>query len=332
MCSCQLTYYTKSAYQQMWILSHKVPIESILTNKDNKPDEIYKLNLTLKVREFTKKNMHLNIGESYSTYVKLKKPYVVWAVNASKKWNLNHYLWKYPIVGSLPYKGFPEENDAKVEAESFEKNEYDTYIRGVSAYSTLGWFSDPLLSTMLNYDETNLVNTIIHESTHATIFIKGNADFNERLATFVGNKGTELFYLMLEGPNSAKIELIKLENNDENLFSNFISKEIKKLETFYKNNISKNENENERQIQFQKIQENFKNDIKPLLKTNLYKNFGTLKLNNARLLLFKTYVEDLSDFEKLYSLSKNDINIFLTKIKSLESSTDPVKDLKKLIE
>lgn len=328
--SCQITYYTKSAYQQMWILSHKEPIEKVLLEKDNNPEELSKLNLTLKAREFSQNILHLSVGKNYSTFVRLKKPYVVWAVNASEKWNLNHYLWTYPIIGSLPYKGFPEEKDALAEAENFDKEKYDTYIRGVSAYSTLGWFADPLLSTMLNYSEHNLVNTIIHESTHATIFIKSNADFNERLASFVGNKGTELFYINLEGLNSPKLELIRQENNDEALFSKYISSEIKDLEEFYKNDTSKDENL--RQKQFDKIKDKFKKEIKPKLKSNLYKNFDTISLNNARLLLFKTYVEDLSDFEKLFSISNNDFDSFFAKIKTLESSKDPNRDLKKLLE
>lgn len=328
--SCQITYYTKSAYQQMWILSHREPIEKELLNKDNSLEEINKLSLTLKTRDFAQNNMHLKVGKSYSTFVRLNKPYVVWAVNASEKWKLNHYLWKYPIVGSLPYKGFPYEKDALAEVQTFDKEKHDTYIRGVSAYSTLGWFADPLLSTMLNYSEHNLVNTIIHESTHATIFIKSNADFNERLASFVGNKGTELFYTQLEGQDSPKLKLIKLENDDENLFSTFISEEIKELEEFYKNNTSKDENE--RQQKFQKIKDKFTKEIKPHLKTKLYNKFATTNLNNARLLLYKTYVEDLSDFEKLFVQSKNDFDLFFSNIKILEKSEDPTHDLKKLVE
>jgi predicted aminopeptidase len=328
--SCQITYYTKSAYQQMWILTHREPIEKVLREKNHNPEDIKKLNLTLRAREFALKNMHLNVGKSYSTFVRLKKPYVVWAVNASEKWKLNHFLWWFPLVGNLPYKGFPNESDAQLEAQSFDKEKYDTYIRGVSAYSTLGWFSDPLLSSMLNYSEHNLVNTIIHESTHATIFIESNADFNERLASFIGNKGTELFYAQEEGKDSLILELIKSENSDENLFSTFITGEIKLLENYYKNTTTKDELE--RQKQFQNIKDKFQKEIKPHLKTSLYKNFDSINLNNARLLLFKTYVEDLSDFEKLFTLADNNIDTFFIKIKTLEKSKDPTSDLKKLIE
>jgi predicted aminopeptidase len=182
---------------------------------------------------------------------------------------------------------------------------------------------------MLKYSDHDLVNTIIHEATHSTIFIENNADFNERLASFVGNKGTELFYMELEGPTSPKLATIKSENSDETLFSSFISKELKILELFYKNNTNKDETE--RQLQFHKIKERFQVEIKPQLKTNLYKNFDSNNLNNASLLLYKTYVEDLDDFDKLYLFTKNNMDAFFEKIRTLEKSKNPADDLKKLL-
>lgn len=330
LCNCQITYYSKSAYQQMWILTHRKPIEKVLQENDLKSEEAKKLKLTIQARNFAKETLKLKVGDSYSTFVRLKKPYVVWAVNASEKWKLEHYTWNYPIVGKLPYKGFPEEADAIEETRSFDNKKYDTYIRGVTAYSTLGWFADPLLSTMLHYNDHDLVNTIIHESTHATIFIKGNADFNERLASFIGNKGTELFYTQIEGIDSASLKQIKNENDDELLFSKFISDEIKQLEEFYNKHSS--QNEIERQQQFDKIKFHFQSNLKSRLKTNQFKNFENTSLNNARLLLFKTYVEDLSDFEKLYKLCEKNFDLFLVKIKTIENSIDPSTDLKKMIE
>ena len=182
---------------------------------------------------------------------------------------------------------------------------------------------------MMRYTEEDLVNTIIHESVHATLYIKSNADFNERLASFVGNKGTELFYLNQDGPESPHLISIKLENEDQSLFSKFISEEIRKLTDFY--NSTPTQDLSMRELQFEKIKKRFIEEIKPKLKTKGHEGFEKIALNNARLLLFKTYEEDLSDFQSLLDASNGDLIIFLEKAKTLESTTNPVDGLKNLI-
>ncbi len=325
---CQITYLLKGAYNQMNILYHREPIEEVLKNPDLSPEDRAKLELTQKARRYSSEKLSLKVGKNYSTFVKLKGPYVVWALNASPKWKLEHHLWHFPIVGSVPYKGFPDEADAQVEAKDLQNQGFDTFIRGVGAYSTLGWFSDPLLSSMMRYSEEDLVNTIIHESVHTTLYIKSNADFNERLASFIGDKGTEQFYLELEGKNSPHIQSIRDDNEDQKIFSKFISEEIKKLTAFYQTNTS--QDLALREAQFTVIKKRFQEQIRPQLKTKSHVNFDKVPLNNARLLLFKTYIEDLSDFQKLLDACNGDLLKFLDKAKSLETDPNPVEGLKKL--
>lgn len=325
---CQVTYLVKSAYNQMNILYHREPIEELLNSNQLTDTEKKKLEVTQRARAFASEKLALNVGKNYSTFVKLNKPYVVWAVNASPQWKLEHYLWHFPIVGSVPYKGFPNEEDAKEEAAHLQSKGYDTYVRGVSAYSTLGWFNDPILSSMMRYSEEDLVNTIIHESVHATIYIKNNADFNERLASFIGDKGTELFYLSSEGPQSRYLKKIKDENDDQKVFSAFISDEIKKLTAFYQGNPL--HEDKLREDQFNALRKRFRENIRPLLKTDAHDNFEKITLNNARLLLFKTYVADISDFQKLFDSVQGDLILFLKKVKQLESHPNPVEGIKTL--
>lgn len=325
---CQLTYLLKSAYNQMSIIYNREPIEKVLQSETLTEKDRAKLNLAQDVRIFAAETLKLKVGKNYSTYVQLKNPYVVWAVNASPKWKLEHYLWHFPIVGSVPYKGFPEEKDAKAEAEELKSKGYDTYIRGVSAYSTLGWFNDPILSSMLRYSEEDLVNTIIHESVHATLYIKSNADFNERLATFIGDKGTELFYATREGKNSPHLVTIKNDNEDQKIFSQFISEEIKTLNQLFKDHPQ--EDLALRENQYNEIKKRFREIIRPQLKSNSYQNFEKLPLNNARLLLFKTYIEDLSDFQVLFDKLQGDLSLFISKVKTLESHKKPIEGLKDL--
>ena len=253
---------------------------------------------------------------------------MTYVVSAAPKWEMKHFKWDFPFVGEVPYKGFFSEDDAKVEEQLLQKKGLDTYLRGVSAYSTLGWFKDPVLSSMLNYDEPDLVNTLIHETVHATLYIKSNADFNERLAVFLGNWGTELFYKQREGNDSKTLALIKTENQDEKVFATFITKEIELLEHWYKE--TKNEDETLRQKRLREIQIRFETEVRPRLKAKQYDRFANLQLNNARLLVYKTYLQDLSDFEKLAQKLDWNYGKFLSTVKSFEKHPDPEKALKEL--
>ena len=326
--SCQLGYYMKSATNQFSMMASRVPIDEALEKSPLTEAQKNKLRLSQQAREFAFQDLHLKQTKNYDTYIDLKRPYVTWVVNAAYKWEMKNYQWSYPIVGAMPYKGFFSEQEALEQAADLQKEGLDTNVRGVSAYSTLGWFKDSVLSSMLRYKDHDLVNTIIHEIVHSSVYIKSNSDFNERLAVFIGGKGTEMFYKKLEGSDSATVKLIRAENEDDKLFSEFISVQIKKLETWYKSNSE--QNEKIRQEQFEKIKMAFKNEMNSKFKTTSYQKFADQKINNATLGLLRTYMEDLSDFEILYSKCNENMDLFIEKIKTLEKSKDPAEDLKKI--
>ncbi|MEQ1666174.1 MAG: aminopeptidase, partial [Bdellovibrionales bacterium] len=187
------TYIVRSGYDQLSLLNSRTPVEEVIKNPKTPEGIRHKLELSLDVRSFIEKKLKLNVTKNYKTYVQLDRPYVTYIVTVAEKWELKNHLYWYPFVGRMPYKGFFKLENAKEEEATFDKDKYDTMLRGVSAYSTLGWFDDPLLSSMLNGSDYNLVNTLIHESTHASLYIKNNSNFNERLAMFIGNIGTELY-------------------------------------------------------------------------------------------------------------------------------------------
>jgi predicted aminopeptidase len=193
------------------LLNKRVPIEDVLKDPKIKPEIKRKLRLAQKAEQFAEQELGLKPTDNYESYVELNRPYVVYAVNASYKNRLEGYTWHFPIIGDVPYKGFFSLEDAKEEEKLLLKKNLDTYLRGVTAYSTLGWFDDPILSSMMSYSDHYLVETIIHETVHATIYIKDNADFNEQLASFLGAKGAEKFYLKHEGPDSKTLKNIKKE-------------------------------------------------------------------------------------------------------------------------
>lgn len=315
----------------MKLLHARVPIAEALQDPTLSVEEKHKLELAQKTREFAEKDLHLKPTENYTSYVKLDRPYVTYVVSAAPKWELKHYQWSYPFVGKMPYKGFFNEADAKGEEEDLKKEDLDTYMRGVSAYSTLGWFKDPLLSSMLRYKDFDLVNTIIHETVHATLYIKHAADFNERLAMFLGAKGAEQYYLKTEGPSSPTLLAVQKDNADDKMFSEFISGELKNLGEWYKNLPANDRNEEKRLQRIKEIQVKFKDSVLPKMQTDSYKKFPEAHLNNARLLVYKTYMQDLSDFEKLYEMSHQDIYAFLERCKALEGSDKPEAKLKEII-
>ncbi len=329
--SCQIGYLVKSSYYQMSLLSQRVPIEKVLA--DPKVDESTKIKLRLgqEARRFSEEVLKLSSSKNYTTYVQLDQPDVSYVVSASPKWKLEHHLWSFPFVGEVPYKGYYRRADAEEEEKDLKKKNLDTYLRGVLAYSTLGWFNDPILSSMMRSKNYHLVNTIIHETVHATLYIKSSADFNERMAVFLGNKGTELFYLKKEGANSETLKTIKNENEDDRIFSEFISNEITNLATWYQQRSEQNGSEEERSQHFLAIKENFKNNIEIKMKTDIYKKFSKVELNNARLLLYKTYMQDLSDFQTLYELTGEKFTEFLHCCETLKKSDKPEQGLKVII-
>ena len=152
------------------------------------------------------------------------------------------------------------------------------------------------------------------------------------MAVFLGNKGTELFYQKKEGPDSKTLLQIKNENEDDKVFSQFITTEIKNLKDWYLQQSESQSSDEDRKKQFTLIQDHFKSKALPLMKTDSYKNFAKTELNNARLLLYKTYMQDLSDFQKLFDLTDGNFSEFLICCEQLKSTDKPEDGLKKIVE
>ncbi len=305
-----------------------MPLEQAKSLPQLSEKERKKIELTAEVMDFAKNDLGLNTKNNYTTYSQLDGPYVTYAVSAAKAYRLEPHLWYFPIVGDVPYKGFFVEADAKSESENLKNSGLDTYVRGVSAYSTLGWFKDPLLSSMLKYDEPDLVNTLIHETIHANLFIKSSADFNERLATFLGNIGTEMFYEKKLGSGNAIFISIQEEQKDSKIFSTFITQEIKDLKAWYLGAPLDPELKSKR---LKEIQARFLKDVKPQLKTKSFSNFADQELNNAKILAYGTYLADLEDFQNAFNKMGRDFFKFMEFCKSLANSKHPEEDVKKVL-
>lgn len=324
---CQFSYLAHSGYHQAKLMASREPIEKILASSKTPEETKRKLRLVQEAMEFARHEMHLKTHGNYRAYVALEDPYVSYVVQVAYAYELKSHKWNFPLVGSLPYKGYFVKAMAEDEARKFAPEQFDTYVRGVSAFSTLGWLRDPIYSSMLRYTDHDLVETVIHETVHANLYIKSNADFNERLATFIGQEGVKAFYLKKEGESSATLKKIQQELKDQQLFSQFISKEIDELKNWYTREASGMSPE-KKKARLKSLQDKFVKEVQPKFQSASYKNFATQELNNAILLSYKTYLYDLSDFARLFTLKQNNFAQLIEYCQSLEGEKDPEGALK----
>ncbi len=189
--SCRaVSYYTQAAQGQWRILHGAVPVEKVLADP-SVPDKIKeKLQLVAELRRFAAKELHLPAESQYDHYCDLQRPYVVWVVFAAPEFSVEAKTWWYPLVGSLKYRGYFREADAKAEADRLRARGCDVFMAGTEAYSTLGWLRDPVLNTFLNRSDADLAELVFHELTHQRLYLSGDTDFNEAFATAVGEAGT----------------------------------------------------------------------------------------------------------------------------------------------
>ena len=207
---CGVGFLWHTAVGQMTLLSRQEPIEEVIQAGKLSAKEQEKLRLILDVRTFAIEQLGLQADDSYTTFVDVGGPYVSYNVSAAPKDALRPYIWRFPIVGALPYKGYFKKKYAQRQARKLREKDYDTYVRGVRAYSTLGYFTDPILSSMLGYSDSFLMQTIIHELVHQTVWVKGSVSFNESLANFVGNKGAETYLAWRDGSLKRSIGLTQV--------------------------------------------------------------------------------------------------------------------------
>ena len=184
-------YYVQATRGQIEVLSKREPIDEILESPDTEAELRRRLRLVLEAREFSVDELGLPDNRSYRAYSDLERDFVVWNVFAAPEFSLNAREWCYPIVGCVSYRGYFSEEAANREAERLRQKGFDAAVGGVPAYSTLGNFNDPVLNTMMRWDDVKLVSTLFHELAHQVLYIKDDTAFNESFATAVEEIGIE---------------------------------------------------------------------------------------------------------------------------------------------
>lgn len=195
-------YLLMQAAGQIEVLWNARPLDEVLL--DEEIDDGIKQNIQLigEIKAFASAELGLTSHDLYQTIYDQKGEDILWNLSACEPFELKCKEWYFPIVGSVSYKGFFDLNKAKIEEQSLKEKGYDTRIRPVNAWSTLGWFSDPVLSNNLLHDKGRIAELFIHEITHANIFVKDSLTFNENLASFIGEQGAKMFMAKKFGQDS----------------------------------------------------------------------------------------------------------------------------------
>ena len=300
---CSPGYVIRAGIEEAKILSAREPIDELIAAPATEETTREKLELVWNIRTFAAEELGLDVGDSYTTFSQLDRPRgdtLLMVVTAARKTAFEPYTWWFPIVGRVPYKGFFDPGDALALAERLERKGYDTHVRPSSAFSTLGWFNDPLLSTLLYRGDVSLAATVIHEVTHNTVFIRDQVAFNESVATFVGDVGAAAYFCGLEGEDGERCRFARARWQDRILFSEALNRLIAALENVYgSEELSHDEKLAARDTVIARWRAGYQREVVPQLRVG-YTRFHEGTLNNATLIGYRLYARELDLFDRVY--------------------------------
>lgn len=292
--NCELVIYgIKQGKGQLEMVRNAVPISDLM-NDPEYPDSLKsKLKIIQEVRQFAINNLKLKDSPNYQAVYDLKGRATAYVVQGCEKYRVKKYVWKFPIVGKLPYKGYFNEDEAKAEAKKLEDKGYDARIVNPSGWSTMGWFKDPVLSSMLNRDESFLADLIIHELTHSTVFVKDDSDLNENIADYVGENGAKCYLAHKYGDTSSVLQNYKDIIEDNEKLATYFLVQAHKLDSFYCTQHFLQLSDSLKDIQKQEFIQNIIYGIDSLnfkvLSISKLKNARLKKINNTFFTSYMTY-------------------------------------------
>jgi predicted aminopeptidase len=229
-------------------------------------------------------------------------------ISAARKDRFIPYTWWFPIVGRVPYKGYFDFQDAYDEARELEADGYDTHVRPSGAFSTLGWFNDPVLNTILRYSDVGLAATVVHEILHNSIYIPGEAGFNESFANFVGDRGAAVFFCAREGAADQRCRAAEAGWQDNIVFGAALSDLVARLERIYqRDDLTAAQRIEQRDTVFANWRADYRRRVVPQLQTNAFRDYAETPLNNATLIGTRLYYERLDLFERVFQRYNRDL-------------------------
>ena len=331
-----MSYYSQSALGQWQLWRQQHDIESLISNSETNDQLRQQLLLIDSLRDFASSKLSLPENNSYRYYADIGRPFVVWNVFAAPTFSIEPKVWCFPIAGCVSYRGYFSEQAAIQYADRLAIQGYDTYVSGVSAYSTLGWFNDPVLNTFVDRDEVQLAGLLFHELAHQQFYLPGDTRFNESFATAVELIGIQRW---LESAERQKVALrLGLQQGDSQMFlkshlqkqevhSEFIADMLagrQRLATLYADT----------ELEYQAMAEE-KNTIISEIKAHYQAEFKThwqgtsayhqwvndagehANLNNAKLISIANYHQWVPAFQRLYEKENGDLVRFFDRVKAL---------------
>jgi predicted aminopeptidase len=286
------------------------------------------------IKAFGVEHAGLSRGKNFSTYIALERDYVALVIQAAPALSLEPWTWRYPFVGRLPYKGFFRRDDAEAEVKRLEAKNLDVVLRRVDAFSTLGFFTDPLYSFMEDYSEYELARLILHEETHARVFVKNHADFNEEFASFVGDTAALLYIEDRYGREAAgeTAERRIAAAGDAETFRKDMSALADLLREVYSSPLlSEDEKLGRKKSVIESFKTRFAQSYSTRYKTKNYESLPERGVNNGFISLYLLYGEHRNRFAELYESYGGDLAAFVSDVAgAVKKAKDPWAALEKL--
>ncbi|MFL5582771.1 MAG: aminopeptidase [Gemmatimonadaceae bacterium] len=297
-------YLSRAGWEEARILARRRDIGALVADTTATDAATrQKLAVVLAARRFARDSLGLRVKESFTQFSQLDRDTLVLVLSAAYRDRLRLHTWWFPIVGSVPYKGWFDFEEAKRQARDFEQRGYDVHLRPASAFSTLGFFNDPLLSTTLDLDSLELANTVIHEVTHNTYYAPGQAVFNESFANFVGSRGAAEFYRS-RGDEGAAAE-IDVRWEDEKLLGAFWTGLYHTLDSAFDARpgdgaAAKAARLAVRDSLYRDARTRLVRDLAPRLRTVSARALERVRIDNAALMARRIYLTELELFDEVW--------------------------------
>lgn len=282
-------YVTKEASAFLALQARARPVKGLLADPKLPDGQRDLLERVEAIRAFAIGSLGLRDTKNYTSLVELDSDRLATVVQACAELSFDRYLWNYPVVGRLPYQGFFDPKDADKEAARLRKEGYDVLVRGVDAFSTLGWFRDPLYSFMESYGDADLADLVIHEMTHATAFSKDTGDFNEEVATFVGRRGAEAWLASLGPRGEEELAEARESRAEAETFAAFLAGTAAELEAVYRLDLPADGKRSRKAAIIAARATKYRDAVAPGLKLEGYRDFPMERINNAWLDLYRLY-------------------------------------------
>ncbi len=323
----KLGYYTQAIGGQLEILVKRRSIPALLDDPDTAPELRARLTPILEMRAFASEGLGLPDNKSYRTYVDLKRPYVVWNVFAAPEFSLEPVDWCFVFAGCVNYRGYFSEGGAQKFANKLAQDNYDVYVAGIAAYSTLGWFHDPMLNTILRRTEPEIAGLIFHELTHQVVYVRDHTEFNESFALTVELEGIKRWLAAKGSADQFKKYLVRKKRRDE--FVQLVTKLRHQLDEIYASETSGDEKRVAKQQAFIGIRQDYRDVRKSWGGYTSYDAWFARDLNNAHLVSVGLYNQYVPAFQALLNQHNRDLKAFYGSVEEL-SQLSKAKRVEKL--